>query len=64
MSGSWLPLPGVTPGERLRNVFTGEEIEARSHEGGAAMPLDEVLAHFPVALLQKTTEKGKISEGS
>jgi (1->4)-alpha-D-glucan 1-alpha-D-glucosylmutase len=46
-----LLLPGIEPGRRLRNVFTGEEVMSREHEGQAAVPAAEVFASFPVALL-------------
>jgi (1->4)-alpha-D-glucan 1-alpha-D-glucosylmutase len=45
-----LLLPGVEPGQRLRNAFTGEALTAARREGQAALPLAEVFAHFPVAL--------------
>jgi (1->4)-alpha-D-glucan 1-alpha-D-glucosylmutase len=43
-----LLLPGVEPGRRLRNLFTGEELTAGE---GASVPAAEVFANFPVALL-------------
>jgi (1->4)-alpha-D-glucan 1-alpha-D-glucosylmutase len=46
-----VPLPGIEPGRRLRNVFTGEEVMAAEHEGRASVRAAEAFAHFPVALL-------------
>jgi (1->4)-alpha-D-glucan 1-alpha-D-glucosylmutase len=46
-----LLLPGVEPGRRLRNVFTGEDVVPGEHEGLAAVAAAEVFATFPVALL-------------
>jgi (1->4)-alpha-D-glucan 1-alpha-D-glucosylmutase len=46
-----LPLPDAKPGERYRNVFTGEVLTPSSGLGGRTLRLDEVLSEFPVALL-------------
>ena len=46
-----LLLPGVERGQRLRNIFTGEEVTAGEHQGQAAVTAAEVFASFPVALL-------------
>jgi (1->4)-alpha-D-glucan 1-alpha-D-glucosylmutase len=46
-----LPLPGIRPHEACRNVFTGETFDLANREGEAVLPLAEVFAHFPVALL-------------
>jgi len=46
-----LLLPGVAPGQRLRNLFTGEQVTAVEDEGQAAVRVAEVFASFPVALL-------------
>jgi (1->4)-alpha-D-glucan 1-alpha-D-glucosylmutase len=43
-----LLLPGVEPGRRLKNLFTGEELTAGE---GASVMAAEVFANFPVALL-------------
>jgi (1->4)-alpha-D-glucan 1-alpha-D-glucosylmutase len=51
-AGSLLPLPGVGAGQRLRDIFTGEIVEAREQNGIVGLALDEVLAVFPVALLE------------
>lgn len=59
-TGTWLPLPGDV-GERYRNIFTGEIVEAQEHNGEAALPVDEILAVFPVALLEKMeNDQGRI----
>jgi (1->4)-alpha-D-glucan 1-alpha-D-glucosylmutase len=39
-------LPG-----RWRNLFTGAEVTAAASPGGPALPVGQLLAHFPVALL-------------
>jgi len=49
---SVLLLPAIEPGAAFRNVFTGEELIVVEREGQAALPLSEVFAHFPLALLQ------------
>jgi (1->4)-alpha-D-glucan 1-alpha-D-glucosylmutase len=46
-----LLLPGIRPRQRCRNVFTGETLHLDDHDGQAALPLAEVFANFPVALL-------------
>lgn len=46
-----LLLPGVGVGQTYRNVFTGEVLTVREYERGLGLPLAEVCAHFPVALL-------------
>jgi (1->4)-alpha-D-glucan 1-alpha-D-glucosylmutase len=45
-----LEAPGLAPGARCRNVFTGEVLTAVGHDGRAWLRLAEVFAHFPVAL--------------
>jgi (1->4)-alpha-D-glucan 1-alpha-D-glucosylmutase len=52
-SGSWLPLPNASDGDSFRNVFTGEVLAASSRNGSVGLPMEEVLAVFPVALLEK-----------
>jgi (1->4)-alpha-D-glucan 1-alpha-D-glucosylmutase len=46
-----LLLPGVEPGRRLRNVFTGEEVVVREREGKSMVAAADVFANFPVALM-------------
>jgi (1->4)-alpha-D-glucan 1-alpha-D-glucosylmutase len=48
---SALVLPGFSPHERCRNVFTGELHDLIERDGRAVIPLGEVFANFPVALL-------------
>jgi (1->4)-alpha-D-glucan 1-alpha-D-glucosylmutase len=52
-SGSWLVVPAASEGDRYRNIFTGEEVEARAQNDVIALPVDQVLGAFPVALLEK-----------
>lgn len=53
----------VSPG-RYRELFTGVELDAVStaatpdQQDGAALPLDQVLADFPVALLLRAPQRG------
>jgi (1->4)-alpha-D-glucan 1-alpha-D-glucosylmutase len=51
-AGSRLALPRAEAGKAFRNVFTGEVIEAQEQDGIVGLALDEVLANFPVALLE------------
>jgi (1->4)-alpha-D-glucan 1-alpha-D-glucosylmutase len=46
-----LLVPEVAPGSRWRNVFTGEILSVKVQYGRAALPLPEVFANFPAALL-------------
>jgi (1->4)-alpha-D-glucan 1-alpha-D-glucosylmutase len=48
-----LLLPPGEAGRQYRNLYTGEVLTAGAHEEGAALALAEVLAHFPVALLER-----------
>ena len=52
-SGSWLPVPGASEGDSYRNIFTGEVLQVRTQNDTAGLPLEEVLAAFPVALLER-----------
>jgi (1->4)-alpha-D-glucan 1-alpha-D-glucosylmutase len=51
--GTRIVLPPEAEGGRYRNVFTGEILESERQEGGERLYLGEVLADFPVALLEK-----------
>lgn len=51
-------LPAGGEGGRYRNVFTGEICEAVRREGGEGLHLAEVLADFPVALLERVGCEG------
>jgi (1->4)-alpha-D-glucan 1-alpha-D-glucosylmutase len=46
-----LLVPAPRPGRSWRNVFTGEELRPAGGNGQAPLPVAQVLAHFPVALL-------------
>ncbi len=48
-----LALPGATPGQRYRNVFTDEICVAVERDGGVGLRLADALASFPVALLER-----------
>jgi (1->4)-alpha-D-glucan 1-alpha-D-glucosylmutase len=48
---STLLLPSIRPQQRCRNVFTGEILQPQAHNGKAMLPLAQIFAHFPVALL-------------
>ncbi len=52
-AGSWLVLPNATVGDKYHNQFTGEELEVKEYLGKPALPMEEILAAFPVALLEK-----------
>lgn len=53
--GSCLVLPDGTAGQRYRNIFTGEMVAAVVGEGTVVLPLGEVFASFPVAILEPST---------
>jgi (1->4)-alpha-D-glucan 1-alpha-D-glucosylmutase len=46
-----LVLPGIEPGQRCRNIFTGEVLDPFEQNGQTVLPLAQVFANFPVALL-------------
>jgi (1->4)-alpha-D-glucan 1-alpha-D-glucosylmutase len=46
-----IQLPFAQAGDRFHHLFTGETLTAREREGKTGLRLSEVLAHFPVALL-------------
>lgn len=50
---TWLALPGVEVGQKYRNLLTGENVAVREQNGSTGLALEEVLAAFPVALLEK-----------
>ena len=45
-------------GYRYRNIFTGEILEAGERDGVRGLALGEVLARFPVAVLERVVEQG------
>ncbi|MBN9389656.1 MAG: malto-oligosyltrehalose synthase [Chloroflexi bacterium] len=52
-ANGWLVVPGVEAGQRYRNLLTGEELLVKEQNGTLGLALDEILAGFPVALLEK-----------
>lgn len=48
-----IPVPSWRAGSRYRNVLTGEELTTSSAEDRQMLLVGEVLAHFPVALLER-----------
>jgi (1->4)-alpha-D-glucan 1-alpha-D-glucosylmutase len=48
-----LIVPNATPGARYRDIFSDATIAAAAAEEGAALPLAEVLAALPFALLER-----------
>ncbi|MBA3451381.1 MAG: hypothetical protein H0T18_09235 [Chloroflexia bacterium] len=52
---SRLIVPGVDPGSRYRDVFSGLTMEASAGDGGATLPLATVFAELPFALLERMT---------
>ncbi len=51
---TWLAVPGVTVGQRLRDWLTGREVEVVEIEGKPGLRLADACASFPVALLETT----------
>jgi (1->4)-alpha-D-glucan 1-alpha-D-glucosylmutase len=49
-----LLLPDIEPGTRYRDVFSGETTGVSASNDGAVLPLAEVFAAFPFALLERT----------
>jgi (1->4)-alpha-D-glucan 1-alpha-D-glucosylmutase len=49
-----LLLPDAEPGTRYRDVFTGETLKVSASDDGAILPIAEVFAAFPFALLERT----------
>jgi len=46
-------LPAEIKGNRFRDIFTGGVLERTEKDGQEGLALHEILAHFPVALLEK-----------
>jgi len=57
-AGVWgdtrLLLPDAEPGTRYRDVFSGETIKVSASNDGVVLPLAEVFAVLPFALLERT----------
>ena len=51
---SELAVPFVKSGTNFRNILTGQSVSLRMSDDSAALWLSDVLADFPVALLEKT----------
>jgi (1->4)-alpha-D-glucan 1-alpha-D-glucosylmutase len=49
---SWLVMPREIAAVRFSNIFTDETIGLVERGGNGALALDEVLANFPVAMLE------------
>lgn len=49
---SSLAVPDSQVGQTFRNIFTGETVKALESEGSVVLPLKEIFASFPVALLE------------
>ncbi|HSB07377.1 MAG TPA: malto-oligosyltrehalose synthase [Thermodesulfobacteriota bacterium] len=50
---SRIVIPEEIPGDKFRNIFTNEVIEAETEEGGKVLNLSKVFANFPVAMIEK-----------
>ncbi|MDR3619894.1 MAG: malto-oligosyltrehalose synthase [Paludisphaera borealis] len=51
---STLQLPGIEPGIRYQDAFTGAIVTSSVRDGTTVLAAGEVFAHFPVALLVET----------
>ena len=49
---SWVVIPEEMAGGEFFNIFTGETVHEDEREGKKVLPLDGILANFPVALLE------------
>jgi (1->4)-alpha-D-glucan 1-alpha-D-glucosylmutase len=50
-AGTVVPVPGLHPGDKLRDVLAGEERTLCGHEQGGALAVEELFSTLPVALL-------------
>jgi (1->4)-alpha-D-glucan 1-alpha-D-glucosylmutase len=48
-----LIMPNAEPGQAFENVLTGETLTAITREAAAALPMADILATFPVAMLKR-----------
>jgi (1->4)-alpha-D-glucan 1-alpha-D-glucosylmutase len=53
---TWLALPHAAPGDCYRDRLTGAEHRVAARDGVAGLALAELLASFPVALLERAPE--------
>lgn len=49
---SRIVIPDEVPGDQFQNIFTGETIQRVDQDGQKTLPLSEIFAHFPVAMLE------------
>ena len=49
-----LLMPFLTPGSRLKNIFTDDIMIAREHDNRISVPVAEVFADFPAAMIERT----------
>jgi len=52
-SDTRLLLPDAEPGTRYRDIFSGETVDVSMGDDGAMLPVSEVFAAFPFALLER-----------
>jgi (1->4)-alpha-D-glucan 1-alpha-D-glucosylmutase len=50
---SRIVIPDEVPGDEFQNIFTGETIQRFDQDGQKVLPLSEIFANFPVAMLEK-----------
>jgi (1->4)-alpha-D-glucan 1-alpha-D-glucosylmutase len=50
---SRIVIPDEVPGNQFQNIFTGKTIQGVDQNGQKGLPLSEIFAHFPVAMLEK-----------
>jgi (1->4)-alpha-D-glucan 1-alpha-D-glucosylmutase len=50
--GSWLVIPPEIPSGRFKSILTGEAMGLVKQDGKVALPLDQVFANFPAAMLE------------
>ena len=46
-------IPSEEAGMKYRNIFTGETVTIVKHTESTVLHVSEILAHFPVALLER-----------
>ena len=49
-----LLIPFLTPGSHLKNIFTDDIMIAREHDNRISVPVAEVFADFPAAMIERT----------
>ena len=58
---TWLVLPADTEAQTYRNLYTGEQISVVERAGQKVLPVANILANFPLALL---TPEGQAAQGA